>query len=382
MGIEQIRQGMVGQTSFGALGKMERKEKPAQISTRDTVTHTKSAGVEGVYGKPQFKVEKTEVLITRVTPSKKKAAKENEWSGINKPIIGTDEKGNKVVFKHNTLGIFARVYPPSEMRERDVKEIVASRIMADEFKLPTVTYREGEVTDDKGQVHQGIVCNFVDGLRTLENTPPEAINDPDTAVAQSVVKGWMGDWDLIKNDSNVWIDKDGTPLAADFGFSIFDGITDFKVPNANEKVMTAFSKSENVDPIVNKIKNLSDKEIQGMVHRAGTKHVRDWNPKWEKEFSDVLIRNRDRLKKDNPFDNYYNGFHPFLKKPLNKLSYPLIFFTPEFQIEGAWGHPEVVLDTFKALAGVYHMPIIAKFLGNIEEKIIARQDRAKMQAQG
>lgn len=358
------------------------KPEKAAVMPKDTVAKAENTKLEGVYEKPTFKAETSGVPETRVVPSKKSAANANQWSGINKPIIGTDEKGNKVVLKHNTLGIFARVYPKSEMRERDVKEIVASHIMADEFNLPTVTYREGYVIDDNGQRKDGIVCDFCEGLRTLENTSTKEIKNPDQAVEQSIVKGWMGDWDIIKNDSNVWILPDGKAVAADFGFALFDGITDFKVPNANEKVMTDLSKPANVDPIVNKIKNLSNEDIKGMVHRVGTKNIRDWNDKREKEMTDVLIRNRDRLKKDNPFDNYYNGHHPFLKAPLNKISYPFIFFTPEFQIKGAWKHPEVILDTFKALAGVYQMPLIAKAIGTIEEKIIAIQDRKKLQESG
>jgi len=381
MDISGIRTGLAGQTIAGA-GTTRKSGKKAALP-KDTVSKAENAELKGVYTKEALAaVSAPTVRISRVTASKKKAANEGQWSGINKPIIGTDETGQKVVFKHNTLGIFARVYPKSEMRERDVKEIVASHIMADEFNLPGVVYREGYVVDDKGQQHDGVVCDFVDGLRTLEKATAKDIKNPDEAVHQSIVKGWMGDWDIIKNDSNVWLQPDGTSVGADYGFALFDGITDFGVPNANEKVMTALSKPENVDPIVNKIKNLSDDDIKGMVHRCGSKNVKDWNPKQENEFSDILIRNRDRLKKKNPFDNYYSGFHPTLKKPLNKLMFPLIFFTPEFQIKGCWKHPEVILDTFKALAGVYQMPLIAKVIGNIEERIIARQDRNMLRDEG
>jgi hypothetical protein len=350
----------------------------------DKIVKGEKTETTGIYEKPIFEKPKaadSPVTDILVIPKKASAAKSGNWSGINKPVIGTDEDGNKVVFKHNNLGIFARVCPPTEMRTRDVKEVVASHIMADEFNLPTVTYQEGHINDEKGIRRDGIVCKFVEGLHTLEDMPVSEIKTPDLAVTQSIVKGWMGDWDITKNDSNVWIKPDGSTLAADFGFSIFDGITDFKIPNANEKVMTAFSKPENVKPIVDKIKNLSDDDIKGMVHRCGSKNIRDWNEKWETDFSDTLIRNRDRLKKKNPFENYYKGFHPFLKSPLNKLTYPLIFFTPEFQVKGSWGHPEVVVDTLKALAGVYQMPVLAKTLLSIEEKIIARQERNKQQTQ-
>lgn len=372
---------VTGTRTMTGMVNTKKAEKPEGLP-KDTVSKAENTELKGVYSKPVFKKETTEVPMTRVTSSKKSAAGENLWSGINKPILGTDEKGNKVVFKHNSLGIFARIYPKAEMRKRDIKEIVASRIMQDEFGLPTVTYREGYVVDDKGQKQRGIVCDFVEGLRTLETAKTDEIKNPDQAVEQSIVKGWMGDWDIIKNDSNVWLLPDNTAVGADFGFSIDDGITDFGVPNASEKVMKALSKPENVDPIVNKIKNLSDDEIGEMVQRAGSNNVDGWKPELKKEFSDILIRNRDKLKKKNPFDNYYSGFHPFLKEPLSKLTYPLIFFTPNLDAPGCWKHPEVILDTLKALAGVYQMPLIAKVLGSIEERVIARQDRKKLQMEG
>ncbi len=382
MGIEEI--GAVRSHQFTLPVKGKGGASKAITIPKDEVSlgNTKHK-VSGLYSPATVGVKEKKSGKTpdiRVYPTKKSAAKAGNWSGINKPVIGTDENGKKVVFKHNKLGIFARVCPPGEMRLRDVKEVVASHIMAEEFGLPSVVYYEGHIVDDKGQRHDGIVCDFIENLRTLEDTDVSAIKNPDQAVQQSIVKGWMGDWDIIKNDSNVWILPDGTAVATDFGFSIADGITDFGIPNANEKVMRAFAKPENVEPIVKKICSLSDEDIKNMVHKAGTKYIHDWNEKWEKEFTDILIRNRDRLKKKNPFANYYKGFHPFLKKPLSKLTYPLIFFTPEFRIKGAWGHPEVVIDTFKALAGVYHMPIIAKILGALEEKIIAYQDRKKLQS--
>ncbi|MCD4785342.1 MAG: hypothetical protein K8T10_16105 [Candidatus Eremiobacteraeota bacterium] len=372
---------MTGARAMPGKVKAKKTEKPAGLP-KDTVSKSEAGELKGVYAKPVFKNETPQVRISRVTPTKKSAASENQWSGINKPIIGTDENGTKVVFKHNSLGIFARIYPKSEMRKRDVKEVVASHIMKDEFDLPTVTYSEGYVVDDKGQKQRGIVCDFIEGIRTLETAKPDEIKNPDQAVEQSIVKGWMGDWDIIKNDSNVWLLPDNTAVGADFGFAIDDGITDFGVPNANEKVMKALSKSDNVDPIVNKIKDLSDDEIKGMVHRAGSKNVDGWKPELEKEFTDILIRNRDKLKKKNPFDNYYTGFHPTLKKPLNKLMYPLIFFTPNIDAPGCWKHPEVILDTLKALAGVYQMPLVAKVLGNIEERVIAWQDRNVLKTEG
>jgi hypothetical protein len=147
------------------------------------------------------------------------------------------------------------------------------------------------------------------------------------------------------------------------------------VPNANEKVMTELSNPENVEPVVEKIKNLSDEEIHGMVNRAGSQNIHDWNEEKEKDFTEILVKNRDELRENNPFDDYYNGFKPHLKPPLNKATTPLIHFTPEFEIEGCWKRPEVVLDSTRVLAGMYGLDRTAQVLGKVEEKVIAHQDR-------
>jgi hypothetical protein len=158
------------------LGKVKHQPDKGQSEAVDTVKTGESEGLPGVYYQPR--VDPTSNPVgTRVTPLKKSVAKEGNWSGINKPVLGTNEDGNKVVFKHNTLGIFQRACPPDEMRNRDVKEVVASHIMADEFNLPSVTYDEGYLVKEDGQEYQGIVCGFIEGLNTLEDASLEDIKN-------------------------------------------------------------------------------------------------------------------------------------------------------------------------------------------------------------
>lgn len=336
-----------------------------------------------------------QVKPVKVIPSKSLAASDANWSGINKPIKGTTEDGKKVVFKHNSLGIFARAYPPEHGREQDVKEIVASQIMAKYFQVPTVTYQEAYI-EEKGKKLEGIFSDLREDIleeyldkgekkvraRTLENTPTSEIKKPDVAVAQSIVKGWMGDWDIIANDSNVWVTKDGTPLAADFGFSLDKGITAtvLRIPNANMKVMQAFAKRENVEPVVEKIKKFSDDEIKQMVHWAGATYIHDWTPQMEKEISSTLIHNRDLLRKKNPFAQYYKGLHPLLHPPLHKTTFPIVFFVPDARCPKIWKHPEIVVDSLKALSIMYGHPRMAKLFEKMEKKIMTAQDGKKGQA--
>ena len=302
------------------------------------------------------------------------------WAGVNKPKMGVNERGEKVVFKKNTQGPLERILTGEEMREYEINEIVASHIIRDEFSLPAVEYREAYTVKD-GKRDEGIVSDFVSGLKvagTLAGGDEEGlvkkISNPDEAVAQCIIMGWMGDWDKIKNNSNIFIDPNNKALAADFGFSFSPGITFFGIPKANELIMNNLAKPENVKPVVEKIKSFSNKDIRGMVHRAGTKYVKDWSEEQEKRITGVLIKNRDDLKKDNPFDNYFEGFHPFLHRPFNSITKPLMFFGLFKDKPKLWNHPEVVLDGVSTLAEEHSFIAAAKVTGGLAGAIMTLED--------
>lgn len=283
------------------------------------------------------------VKPVRVTPITDPVKDDGKWGGINKPIRAITEDGREVVFKHNSLGVISKLGGKKENeKERDIKEVIASHIMEKYFNLPTVTYYEGYYINKNAERVEGVFSDlrkdileeFNDGAtkkvkgRTLENTPVSEIKIPDVAVAQSIVKGWMGDWDITVNDSNVWVAKDGTPLAADFGFSLNNGIisTFLRVPNANIKVMKVFAKKENVEPVVEKIRKLSDDEIKDMVHWANVTYINNSSMKTEKELASILINNRDILRKTNPFAKYYNGPLNFIQPLIHEISFPIVLF--------------------------------------------------------
>lgn len=247
------------------------------------------------------------------------------WGGVNKPQKAEGEDGKLYAAKNNGPGLGFRILPEKQdaSRKRDVKEIVASHILTDYFGLPGVPYREG-APDDGGNVRN--ISEFLPGITPLIQSSISSVKNPDQAVAETIVRGWMGDWDNVFNSSNFWVKPDGTAVSGDFGNSILHGITSFGMPRANMKIMSAFAKPSNVYPITDKIKNLSDDEIRGMVSDIGKKWVHDWDFKIEGEISNTLIENRDQLRKNNPFDHYFSGTHPFCKPPLGSLLAP--FFIP------------------------------------------------------
>lgn len=231
--------------------------------------------------------------------------------GVHQLQLGHTEDGQPCVWKHNSLfftqfrlGTHLEPVFPQEPRHSDVREILASHIMTDEFGLSGLDYQEGTWVDAQGQAQKGVISPVVEGLRTLQDAPVEAIRNPDEAVAINVVRAWMGDWDSIKNDSNAFLLPDGTFIGGDYGWCFRDRVRDSAVPFGNEKVLRTFATEKNVQPVLDRICHLSDDDVHAMVDRIGRKNVSGWTPAQADYYSGFLIRNRDRLRKDNPFLTY------------------------------------------------------------------------------
>lgn len=255
-------------------------------------------------------------------PLNQPAAEKNaRHRGLHQVKKAADNEGNIYVVKSYDFSYsHFRPLTAKERKENIAREIVASHILADEFKLPAVTYEQGRIAGKSGEPREMVVSKFVPGLSTLWETPVEKIKNPDEAVAQCIVRGWMGDKDIIVNNSNIWITKEGKALAGDFGNAFRKKIAvnfgkkkgTFEIPKANLEVMRAFATFSNILPVTEKIKNLSDEDIQKMVHKAGIQHVHGWNLKLENKLTDILIYNRNRLRKRDPFMDFIKGNHLFL----------------------------------------------------------------------
>ena len=290
------------------------------------------------------------------------------WAGINKPIKVRDAQGNVFVAKSNTLGAFIGLHPDHDTRTENIHEIVASHIVADEFKMPSLTFQEGYLVNGDQKIEK-VLSPLRSDFQTLEHASVKSVKDGDAAVALTVLQGGLlGDWDSTFNDSNVWVRNDGVLMGADYGYAMAPGIECVGVPYANIKVMKEFATEENVKAITDKITNLSDEEIHGMVDRVGRRWIHDWSPKMEADMSSTLIANRDALKKDNPFLDHVQGFHPGLKGPLLKLKYPRFFYKAS-HAKFPWKRPDQALDVLGAVARYAKKPALEKFIHKIREHV-------------
>lgn len=279
--------------------------------------------------------------VERVTLSDESPV-DSGWKGINSPRMGVDSDGDRVVFKQNTLG--SKRLTEQDQREFNVNEIVCSHIMADELGLPVVTYREAEA-ELEGETLRGLASDYIDGIKQPGGFMSEdlevlkTVKNTQQAVDQTVAACWLGDWDRVKNNSNMFITKDGQLRAADFGYSLTKGLTVLGIPKANELVMNNLATPENIKPMVDKICAFTDPEIEAMVERVGTRNVKDWSSDDQERITDVLKSNRDQMRENAPFHKYFEGFHPFLKPPFSKATYPIVLSSvykqkPKLLLEG------------------------------------------------
>ena len=301
------------------------------------------------------------------------AAGSGRWRGINEPILALDRSGAKLVFKQNRLGIFGRVLHPNEQARRDAREVVASRILADEFQLPTITYHEAYYLDTDGNRREGLACSYIPGLSTLLDFPPGKVKNPGQAVRLCIARCWLGDWDQLKNDSNFWVDGEGSLSGGDYGFAFCRGVDAWGTAAGNLTILKTLFRESFMEPVLTRILHLSDREIRDMVHR-GAKHLHYWNDTWEEEFTAVLVHNRERLRTATPFESWAAGSGD---REDTTCFYPPVLFTPEFTLGADLGHPEVITDPLKAVIGAILIPVVFRVIVDLEERAVVWKNRER-----
>ena len=173
--------------------------------------------------------------------------------------------------KSNTLGDFAALHPDwtaAKVRHDNIREIVASHIVADEFKLPTLTFQEGYFVHD-GQRDEKILSKMQTDFKTLEEAPVTNIKDGNTAVAITIVDGWIGDWDLPSTTATSGSRTTGRRWASTTATRWSRHQERWRAvrqPQDHEE----FATKENVKAICDKITALSDQDIHDMVQRQGS----------------------------------------------------------------------------------------------------------------
>lgn len=290
------------------------------------------------------------------------------WSGINKPIRVQTADGTQYVAKSNTQGAFSGLYPHHDTHMDNVREIVASHIVAEEFGMPTLTFQQGVLVAD-GQRTEKVLSPLRNDFQTLESASVKSIKNGDQAVALCILLGWLGDWDTTFNDSNIWVRNDGVLMGADYGYSLRPGIQAAGVPFANTRVMREFATPENVRQITDRICSLTDQDIEGMVERQGGRWIQDWSEEKSQQMSSALIANRDQLRKKNPYLDYVQGLHPGLSPAMLKMKMPIFWCKAGGAQLPPWNRPDQYLDAMEAMARYAKMNRIASMFHVIRQHV-------------
>lgn len=314
------------------------------------------------------------LLTYRVGGGNDQVVKGDGWTGINKPIKVQTAEGDVFVAKSNTQGAFAGIYPDHNTHMDNVREIVASHIVADEFGMPTLTFQQGFLVEGDKRTEK-VLSPMRNDFDTLEHASVSSVKDGDKAVGLSILLGWMGDWDSTYNDSNMWVRKDGTLMGADYGYSLKPGISAAGLPFANVKVMKHFATSQNVRAMTDRIAGLSDASIREMVERQGSKWIEDWSPAMSSSMSDALIANRDEIRKDNPYLKYVEGFHPVTRQPLLKMNFPRFWWKAGGGQLPPWNRPDQYLDTLEAIARYGKANRFAKFVHAVRQHVPSPEEK-------
>ncbi len=174
----------------------------------------------------------------QIQSNKKGYAQRVSFHGINNPVLGKNHKGETIVFKP--------VNQEGETRKEIVYEICASHIMK-YFDIPTIIYREGN-TDNSGQKQRGVMCDFIQA-KNLEEAPflIYGIKNADAAVRGMIFDGWIGNFDRILTNSNLWVNNEGKVIFGDYGCSFRRGLKAFGLPKANIFFMYLYGKKEIIE---------------------------------------------------------------------------------------------------------------------------------------
>ncbi len=216
------------------------------------------------------------------------------FQGINTPVFCKNHAGETLVFKP--------LNQESGKRKDIIYEICASHIMK-YFNIPTITYREVDI-DDSGHKQRGVICDFIQA-KNLEEDPSliYGIKNVNEAVRGMIFDGWLGNFDRILTNSNLWINNEGKVVFGDYGCSFRRGLKAFGLPKANILFMYLYGKKEIIEDTINEITSLSDEDIISIIDES--LKFTTFEPEIREHMIDVLKYNRDELKTENPFSNFY-----------------------------------------------------------------------------
>lgn len=235
--------------------------------------------------------------------------------GFNAPFHCHLDQGRRGVFK--AIPNDSR-FSQQAWEDEMAKEVVASKILKS-FCPSGLVYQASECSR-LGMV--GVATEFFEMSSLARDLQAvKGISNPREAIEGGVVDAWMGNYDRIENDGNVWIERQQQKVVyGDYGCAFHPGVRVLGIPKVNARLFQALATPERVEPVLDKIRALSDQQIAGMVRLAG-QDCPFLRPEVEDGIVAVLIKNRDELRAQNPFAEFYGGRRPVgrLEKPLAEL---------------------------------------------------------------
>lgn len=229
-----------------------------------------------------------------------------DQTGKPKTVTGDDFGDSSPVFctlADGTSGVLKLERPKSmcELKQLEAwwaHQVISSDIMR-ELGCHTVLYREAHANYN-GEVLRGTACQLVDGMKELAGNENllQNLKDPDRAILGTVVCAWMGDFDRSIKNENIWFDKSEEVVYGDYGCAGLEQINAFGVmPKVNRKLFAEVGTRENVQAALDKVRNLSNRQIHDMV-RHGARLIPTVTGDVLQEMTATLIKNRDQLRQD------------------------------------------------------------------------------------
>ncbi|MCE7869759.1 hypothetical protein DYH09_05195 [bacterium CPR1] len=170
-----------------------------------------------------------------------------------------------------------------------------------------VPYSYGRA-EHQGKVLEGLASPFRQFALLSEHSDP--IKSPDQVIRGLVINAWLGDYDRIVKDDNVWVEPGGEVLLGDVGCAAMPGVKAFgAIPKVHLELFSRCATPENVAAAVADVVGLSDGEIRRLASEA-VAQLPDANSAMAENLARVLIENRQELRQGNVFEPLMGGQVP------------------------------------------------------------------------
>lgn len=214
-------------------------------------------------------------------------------------LLARDADGQPVVLKTEPAGT------PAEKRKRDywwAAQLVASRALQ-KLGANSLPYHYART-----EKLEGLASPFRKFHLLSEHQGP--LHNPDGVVRSLVINAWLGDFDRIVKDDNIWVQPDGQVLLGDLGCSAIPGVKAFgSIPKVHLELFARCATPENVAAAVGDVTRLTDGAIRELAREA-VSELPDVHRDVAENLARVLIHNRDELRAEDVFAPLMGGKVP------------------------------------------------------------------------